>query len=300
MWNTVMIRFVPTVLLLVWSTASSAQTSMDSRADSLGLQLELIEGELEKLRGMIGQAVLDENQSIPTTMNTAMTDSLEECCSLGVGLRVILQQRLTQELSLWHSEMHFSVEDLIGRSDDLDVMLNWMQNSRELIESGGLSLSNESLSMLETLSSSLTTFRKVREELMIERCYFGGLNEELGDELRSVCPSMKSAGRVARAMLRLAPKYREEACRQMREMPDEPLYSLMAFWIYDGQIRERENFQVDCQSCEIHPDLINVTFLRSTVEEFNEFYLNEERLKAYTWLNDQIIETVDSSKLCPQ
>ena len=78
----------------------------------------------------------------------------------------------------------------------------------------------------------------------------------------------------------------------------------MAFWIYDGQFSEKDRFKASLneKGFRQHIDWLEPSIVRSMLSEFPEFYLNEERLRLYSWLNDVVIqimfEEATQDKLC--
>lgn len=290
------IRSVALVLLFLGGHfACQGQVAIQTK-DSVDLQFSKVFDDLASLQSMVESMLSSELQ--------AEEDTIPQECPQELQLRQLLSERMSRELDMWHSTMRFSAEDLLGDENTLESMLEWLESSELLAGEYNLELGEEASEKLTSLKSGLETFVKVKEDLASRDCYLSGLSLERKEELYDMPPSMKFAGRTARAMLTMAPGYRELACDQMDTMEGEPLISLMAFWIYDGQFSEKDKFKatLDEKGVRQHIDWLEPSIVRSTLSEFPEFYLNEERLRLYSWLNDVVIqimfEEATQDKLC--
>ena len=253
-------------------------------------------------------AIVSENIALLQSMVEGMlsselhtdNDTILKECPQELQLRQRLSDRMSGELDMWHSAMRFSAEDLLGDENTLESMLQWLESSEVLAGEFDLELEAEASEKLTSLKSGLETFVEVKQTLDSKDCYVSGLSPELKEELSDMPPSMKFAARTVRAMLTMAPRYRELACDKMGDMEGEPLNSLMAGWIYDGQFNEKDSLKTTWSG---HIDLLEKSIVRSMFsDEFPEFYLNEERLRLYSWLNDVVIqimfEEATKDKLC--
>ena len=290
------LRSVALVLLFLGGhLACQGQDAIQTK-DSVGIQFSKVSENLGLLQSMVESMLSSELQ---TEKDTILQECPEE-----LQLRQRLSERMSNELDMWHSTMRFSVEGLLGDENTLESMREWLESSELLAGEYDLVLGEEALEKLTSIKSGLETFVKVRQALASKDCYVSGLSPELKEELYEMPPSMKLAGRTARAMLTMAPGYRELACDQMDTMEGEPLISLMAFWIYDGQFNEKIKFKASLneKGFRQHVDWLEPSIVRSMLSEFPEFYLNEERLRLYSWLNDVVtqimFEEATKDKLC--
>lgn len=290
------LRSVALVLLFLGSHFACQGQDVIQTKDSVDLQFSKVFDDLALLQSMVESMLSSELQTEKDTI-------LKECPQ-ELQLRQLLSERMSSELDMWHSTMRFSAEDLLGDENTLGSMRDWLDSSELMAGEFDLELEAEALEKLTSLKSGLETFDKVKKALASKECYVSGLSPELKEELYDMPQSMKRAGRTARAMLTMAPGYRELACDKMDTMEGEPLISLMAFWIYDGQFSEKDKFKASLndKGFRQHIDWLEPSIVRSMLSEFPEFYLNEERLRLYSWLNDVVIqimfEEATQDKLC--
>ena len=290
------LRSVALVLLFLGGHfACQGQDAIQAK-DSVDVQFSKVFDDLVLLQSMV--------ESVLSSKLQTEKDTIPQECPQELQLRQLLSERMSSELDMWHSTMRFSAEDLLGDENTLESMRDWLDSSELMAGEFDLELEAEALEKLTSLKSGLETFDKVKKALASRDCYVSGLSPELKEELYDMPPSMKFAGRTARAMLTMAPGYRELACDQMDTMEGEPLISLMAFWIYDGQFSEKDRFKASLneKGFRQHIDWLEPSIVRSMLSEFPEFYLNEERLRLYSWLNDVVIqimfEEATKDKLC--
>lgn len=282
-------------LFLCGHLACQGQDAIQAK-DSVDAQFSKVSDNLALLQSMVESMLSSELQT--------ENDTIPKECPQELQLRQLLSERMSSELDMWHSTMRFSAEDLLGAENTLESMREWLESSELLAGEYNLELEEEASEKLTSLKSGLETFGKVKDALGSRDCYVSGLSPELKKELYDMPPSMTLAGRTVRAMLTMAPGYRELACEKMDTMEGEPLISLMAGWIYDGQFSEKDRIKASWndKGFRQHIDWLEPSIVRKMWSEFPEFYLNEERLRLYSWLNDVVIqimfEEATKDKLC--
>ena len=288
----------------LWLSNGMAQDSSTSiqQKSAAATQVDRVVSELEILKGIIEQESTLGSEAESLRVEFALeSDSVGATVTSGVSQKEAelledLSERISEDVGFWHSSLSFAVEDFLGSRADLKAMQYWIRVQRGLVEQYELPLAPDVLSMLALLEESLAAFERAKGAFSSEPLYYAGADQSLIDELSNLAPSMRAAGKKAIAMLSMAPQYRELACEQLGSMEGEPVESLMAYWIYDGQFQQR------AERKSTYADFLNPGFVRGTLTDFPEFYLNEERLKIYTWLNEAIIrimfEEMQKEQLC--
>lgn len=246
---------------------------------SLEQHLQKIESEIDSLRGTISKSPI----IAAFKGEGALPDSTQ---SQNGSNGVPIGRWIETEIEFLHSEMKFSIENFIGLDRTERSLAERLAATRRLMTENHISIDTTSLLRLSELEVAVEVLLEWNAALDDKRTYFSGAPKELSDRLQKMPPSMRTVGKVARALLFMAPSYRVQACDKMVWLEGEELESLMAFWIYDGQFKERNDQK------KTYIDWVDSSYLRSANENLSELYLNEERLKSFTWLNRMVSDIV--------
>lgn len=199
-------------------------------------------------------------------------------------LREARVKDIEQLVDYHYSGITLACEDLlVGRT--LSAMMDLVNGLEDLIllESG--SFNESTRNKLSKLKQALGVFERVKQDLSEPEVYKNGASADVLEELKAVTPSLRTAAKVASALLIKAPQYLDHACEILNEDLPESLQMLLFEEIYALQFIDRN-------------------LVLETVELGDDFVLNEERLKAFTWLFQEVGRVVagqnTKDKFCQQ
>ena len=272
------------VFFISVSPNMSSGQAANTRLDSIEVLLETLLANqvnlIHRLDSSVGDSQ-DSNQAILERIGKLENDSARLQLEI-VNLRSELEAERNRSRALHEARVkdieqlvdyHYSgitlaCEDLlVGRT--LSAMRNLVNGLEDLIHLESASFDERTRNKLSKLSQALGVFERVKKDLSEPEVYKNGASADVLEELKTVTPSLRTSAKVASALLIKAPQYLDHACEILNEEKPESLQMLLFEEIYALQFIDRN-------------------LVLETVERDDDFVLNEERLKAFTWLNQEV------------
>lgn len=256
----------------------------DARLDSIEVLLETLLVNQVNLLQRLGSSDGLSEDSDPTILERVgklendsarlqleivnLREKLEAERNRSGALHEARKKDIEQLVDYHYSGITLACEDLlIGRT--LSAMRDLVNGLQDLVQLEQGSFDERTRNKLSELSQALGVFERVKKDLSEAKVYKNGASADLLEELKKVTPSLRTAAKVASALLIKAPQYLDHTCEILDEEKPESLQMLFFEEIYALQFIDRD-------------------LVLGTVERGDDFVLNEERLKAFTWLNQEV------------